>query len=95
MCWLDIGYSTPPLLYFVRCTSGPTSSLSAEETRQYDTFSRVAQLRLSNGIRINYRRTDNEPNGCLLRMICNGGRAAEKMGIGPDGFGAVSVGECS
>eukprot|EP00798_Chlamydomonas_sp_ICE-L_P027064 gene27064-2297_t len=57
-----------------------------------ETFSGVVQRRLSNGVRINYRQTDNEPNGVLFRAICNGGRADEKMGAGPDGFGAVVVG---
>lgn len=38
------------------------------------------------------RHTDNEPRAALLRLIAPGGRAAEKMGAGPDGFGSVVVG---
>ena len=30
----------------------------------------------------------------MMRVVVNGGRAAEKMSIGPDGFGAVVVGKC-
>eukprot|EP00798_Chlamydomonas_sp_ICE-L_P019762 gene19762-26456_t len=52
---------------------------SAPVPPRVETYSQVVQRRLSNGIRINYRKTDNEPNGCLLRIICNGGRASEKM----------------
>jgi len=57
-----------------------------------DAFSGITQRRLSNGIRINYRHTDNESKACLLRVIANGGRASEKLGAAPDGFGAVVVG---
>ncbi|KAG1670958.1 hypothetical protein FOA52_011393 [Chlamydomonas sp. UWO 241] len=61
-------------------------------TPEPDAFSGITQRRLSNGIRINYRKTDNEPKAALMRVIANGGRAAERMGTGPDGFGAVVVG---
>ena len=58
-----------------------------------DAFSGITQRRLSNGIRVNYRYSDNEPKAAMLRIIANGGRAAENMTIGPDGFGAVVVGK--
>ncbi|GAX77204.1 hypothetical protein CEUSTIGMA_g4650.t1 [Chlamydomonas eustigma] len=57
-----------------------------------DSFSGVTQRRLSNGIRINYRYSDNEPRAAMMRVIANGGRAAEKLEVGPDGFGAVIIG---
>lgn len=37
----------------------------------------VVQLRLSNGIAINYRHTDNEPQAAMIRMVAAGGRACE------------------
>jgi len=49
---------------------------------------------LSNGVRLNYRVTDHEPKSALLRLLAPGGRASEKMGAGPDGFGAVVLGAC-
>ena len=58
-----------------------------------DPYSGITQRRLSNGIRINYRYSDNEPKAAMMRVVVNGGRAAEKMSIGPDGFGAVVVGK--
>ena len=52
----------------------------------------VVQRRLSNGIRINYWRTDNEPRAALVRMVFPGGRAMESWDAGPSGVGAVSIG---
>jgi hypothetical protein len=52
----------------------------------------VVQLRLSNGIKVNYRRTDNEPRGAMLRLVAAGGRATEGEGVGPLGTGVVAVG---
>lgn len=57
-----------------------------------DSFSGIVQRRLSNGVRINYLRTDHEPKACMMRVISNGGKAAERMAVGPDGFGAVVIG---
>lgn len=37
-----------------------------------DEFSGVVQRRLSNGMRINYRHTDNESRGMLIRLIAPG-----------------------
>lgn len=54
----------------------------------------IVQRRLSNGIRVNYCKTDHEPKAALLRLIAPGGRACEKMEIGPDGFGAIVLGGC-
>eukprot|EP00879_Flechtneria_rotunda_P011618 GHRR01012135.1.p1 GENE.GHRR01012135.1~~GHRR01012135.1.p1 ORF type:complete len:964 (+),score=341.69 GHRR01012135.1:177-3068(+) len=51
----------------------------------------ITQRRLSNGIRINYRHTDNEPKAGLLRIVAAGGRAAESREPGPGGAGAVAV----
>lgn len=55
-----------------------------------DPHSGVVQRRLSNGIAVNYRVTDNEPRAGLLRLIANGGRIAERPGSGQ--FGRVVVG---
>mgnify|MGYP001806784600 CR=1 FL=1 len=55
-----------------------------------DPHSGIVQRRLSNGIAINYRYTDNEPRSGLLRLIANGGRIAERPGVGD--FGRVVVG---
>uniref|UniRef100_A0A383WE33 Peptidase M16 N-terminal domain-containing protein n=1 Tax=Tetradesmus obliquus TaxID=3088 RepID=A0A383WE33_TETOB len=52
----------------------------------------ITQRRLSNGIRINYRHTDNEPKAGLLRIVAAGGRASEPREPGPGGVGAVAVG---
>ncbi|EFN50469.1 hypothetical protein CHLNCDRAFT_142643, partial [Chlorella variabilis] len=52
----------------------------------------VVQLRLSNGIRVNYRRTDNEPRGAMLRLVAAGGRATEGQGAGPLGTGVMALG---
>ena len=37
----------------------------------------IVQLRLSNGVRVNLRHTDNEPQSAMLRMIATGGKARE------------------
>jgi hypothetical protein len=37
----------------------------------------VVRLQLSNGIKVNYRRTDNEPQAAMIRMVAAGGRACE------------------
>eukprot|EP00878_Enallax_costatus_P022594 GHUV01023985.1.p1 GENE.GHUV01023985.1~~GHUV01023985.1.p1 ORF type:complete len:442 (+),score=150.60 GHUV01023985.1:955-2280(+) len=52
----------------------------------------ITQRRLSNGIRVNYRHTDNEPKAGLLRIVAAGGRASESTDPGPGGVGAVGVG---
>jgi hypothetical protein len=41
------------------------------------------RLQLSNGIKVNFRRTDNEPQAAMIRMVAAGGRACEgTRGIG-------------
>ncbi|KAL4457809.1 hypothetical protein ABPG75_012674 [Micractinium tetrahymenae] len=52
----------------------------------------VVQLRLSNGIKVNYRRTDNEPRGAMLRLVAAGGRATEGQGAGRLGAGVMALG---
>jgi predicted Zn-dependent peptidase len=51
-----------------------------------DASSGVAQRRLSNGVRVNWRRSENEPQGAVLRLVAPGGRAAESLP------GAVALG---
>ena len=52
----------------------------------------IVQRRLSNGVRVNYCSTDNEPRAAMLRLVAPGGRAREREGAGPSGAGAVAVG---
>ncbi|KAL0020811.1 hypothetical protein WJX79_007906 [Trebouxia sp. C0005] len=52
----------------------------------------IMQFKLSNGIKVNARRTLNEPKAAMLRMIAAGGRANNGEGVGPSGAGVVGVG---
>ena len=52
----------------------------------------VHQRVLSNGIRVNYRVTNNEPGSAFLRLVVPGGRTAESTTAGPGGIGAAAVG---
>jgi predicted Zn-dependent peptidase len=52
----------------------------------------VHQRVLSNGIRVNYRVTNNEPGSGFLRLVIPGGRTAEPVSSGPGGIGAAAVG---
>ena len=52
----------------------------------------VHQRVLSNGIRVNYVVTKNEPGGGFLRLVVPGGRTAEPTERGPGGIGAAAVG---
>lgn len=57
---------------------GPSSSASlaevvANENNYEDPSQGILQLKLSNGIRINARRTLNEPKAAMLRMVAAGG----------------------
>ena len=45
----------------------------------------IVQRRLSNGMKINYCQTDNEPQAAMVRMVAAGGRAMEGQGAGPLG----------
>ena len=56
---------------------GPSSSASftevmANESNYEDPSQGIMQLKLSNGIRINARRTLNEPKAAMLRMVAAG-----------------------
>ena len=57
-----------------------------------DTAAGIVQRRLSNGVRVNYCATDNEPRAAMLRVVAPGGRAREPAEAGPAGAGAVAVG---
>ncbi|XP_031378715.1 stromal processing peptidase, chloroplastic isoform X2 [Punica granatum] len=54
----------------------------------HDEETGITQLRLSNGIRINYRVSQTESRGGVMRLIVGGGRAAETS----ESRGAVIVG---
>ena len=49
----------------------------------------VVRLQLSNGIKVNFRRTDNEPQAAMIRMVAAGGRACE--GTSTAGTGRLRV----
>jgi predicted Zn-dependent peptidase len=51
----------------------------------------ITQRRLSNGLRINYCATDNEPRAAMLRVVAPGGRSREGGGAGSPGGGPGSV----
>jgi predicted Zn-dependent peptidase len=61
-------------------------------TPPVDAATGIVQRRLSNGIRVNYRHTDNEPRAAMVRVVASGGRSREGSGAGPSGNGAVAVG---
>jgi len=50
----------------------------------------VVQRKLSNGVKLNYRTSRNEPKAAVLRVVAEGGRSLE--GLHSGGIGAVSVG---
>jgi len=70
----------------------PLEEGSTEVTPAPDPDHGIVQRKLSNGMLLNYRVTDHEPKSAIMRLIAPGGRASEKMGVGPDGFGAVVLG---
>ena len=47
----------------------------------------IVQRRLSNGLTLNARVSDVEPQAALLRLSCVGGRVSERSTTGPDGQG--------
>lgn len=67
-------------------------SSSGETRPSPDPYSGISQRRLSNGIKVNYRHTDNEPRAAMLRLVAAGGRACEPSEAGPSGAGVVTVG---
>lgn len=73
-------------------SSGADLPRSADGTVGAAGHGGVVQLRLSNGIKVNYRRTDNEPRGAMLRLVAAGGRATEGRGAGPLGAGVMALG---
>ena len=58
----------------------------------YDDKTGIHQRVLSNGFRVNYRVTNNEPGSAFLRLVIPGGRTAEPTTAGPGGIGAAAVG---
>lgn len=50
----------------------------------------IVQRRLQNGVKLNYRITQNEPKAAVLRVVAEGGRSLE--GLYKGGIGAISVG---
>eukprot|EP00271_Cylindrocystis_brebissonii_P022866 TRINITY_DN898_c0_g1_i1.p1 TRINITY_DN898_c0_g1~~TRINITY_DN898_c0_g1_i1.p1 ORF type:complete len:1519 (-),score=355.87 TRINITY_DN898_c0_g1_i1:1045-5601(-) len=61
---------------------------AADATRWFDPATGVVQRRLSNGIRVNMKVTQNEAKGGVMRMVAPGGRCMED----PENGGAVAVG---
>ena len=71
----------------------PVDAGSPETRPPADPATGVIRRRLSNGIMVNYRKTDNEPMGAMVRVVAAGGRALEERGVlGPDGHGVIAVG---
>ncbi|KAK6277552.1 hypothetical protein POUND7_017875 [Theobroma cacao] len=82
---------SPLQLQELRMQRGPSFiPLSAEMnvTKVQDKETGITQLRLSNGIPVNYKISKNEARGGVMRLIVGGGRAAETS----DSKGAVVVG---
>ena len=42
-----------------------------------DAATGVLQRRMSNGIKLNFKQSDNEPRAAMLRIVAAGGRACE------------------
>ncbi|CAD7695599.1 unnamed protein product [Ostreobium quekettii] len=71
----------------------PMPGASADDpTTSFDPATKIYQRRLSNGIRVNYVHTDNEPKSAVMRMVVPGGRFCDKLEMGPDGLGASAIG---
>ncbi|KAH7434480.1 hypothetical protein KP509_06G019300 [Ceratopteris richardii] len=56
--------------------------------KTYDEATCISQLKLSNGIRVNYKRSTNEARGGVMRLVVPGGRARETA----EASGSVTVG---
>jgi len=56
-----------------------------------DAITGIVQKRLSNGVAVNYFRTDNEPQAAMIRIVAAGGRAVEKEEVSATGLGAVAL----
>jgi len=49
------------------------------------------QKKLSNGISVNYCKTDNEPQAAMIRVVASGGRGIEKPLAAANGLGSVAL----
>eukprot|EP01018_Ginkgo_biloba_P028527 Gb_13236 [translate_table: standard] len=58
------------------------------ELKVIDKATGIVQLHLSNGVRVNYKITQNEAKGGVMRLVVSGGRASETA----EACGAVAVG---
>ncbi|KAI5069253.1 hypothetical protein GOP47_0015554 [Adiantum capillus-veneris] len=56
--------------------------------KEYDEATGISQLKLSNGIHVNYKKSSNEARGGVMRLVVPGGRARETA----EASGAVTVG---
>eukprot|EP00250_Pteridium_aquilinum_P006240 c16198_g1_i1 orf=144-3938(+) len=56
--------------------------------KEFDKSTGITQLKLSNGIRVNYKKSNNEAKGGVMRLVVPGGRARETA----EASGAVAVG---
>lgn len=56
--------------------------------KEHDKSTGISQLKLSNGIRVNYRKSTNEAKGGVMRLVVPGGRARETA----EASGSVAVG---
>ncbi|XP_039024549.1 stromal processing peptidase, chloroplastic-like isoform X2 [Hibiscus syriacus] len=82
---------SPQLLQELRMQRRPSFIPPSPEisvTKLQDKETGITQLRLSNGIPVNYKISKNEARGGVMRLIVGGGRAAESS----DSNGAVVVG---
>lgn len=61
-------------------------------TTAADPVTGVVQLRLSNGMTVNFRHSSNEPQAAMMRLVSSGGRCREGVGAAPDGNGSVIIG---
>ena len=48
-----------------------------------DAATGVLQRRMSNGIKVNFKQSDNEPRAAMLRIVAAGGRACEGVQLFP------------
>ncbi|BBN04418.1 stromal processing peptidase, chloroplastic [Marchantia polymorpha subsp. ruderalis] len=75
-------------LRMMRQPSFVTVAERGTQLKHVDDSTGVIQRRLSNGIRVNYKLTQNEAKGGVMRLVVAGGRARET----PEASGAVAVG---
>ena len=57
-----------------------------------DSMTGIVQKKLSNGISVNYCKTDNEPQAAMIRVVASGGRGIEKPLAATNGLGSVALG---